>query len=337
MKIEVNNVYQKKSISKLKVGIVAAFFIILLIIIFWRLYYERVQTTGVSSFAEFIGISSFFEENENIFANIEENSIGLNSNNSENSELQMSQNSMQNSTINEQNNNADIYIPNFTDQSLYNIEKIYNLSDDGQKRVYLTFDDGPSRDVTPLVLDILKEENVYATFFVLGSKVEQNPDILKRIYDEGHYIGNHGYSHVYSKLYTNVDTVINEYNKCEESIRQALEIAEYSTYLFRFPGGSSGGPYDYIKKECLNKFKENGVGILDWNCLTKDSEGNYPKEKLIENFKQTSNGKNNLVILMHDAAGKILVPEVLKEIINCLKDEGYVFGNMREVVNCNDL
>ena len=137
----------------------------------------------------------------------------LNSNNSENSESQTSQNSMQNSTINEQNNNADIYIPNFTDQSLYNIEKIYNLSDDGQKRVYLTFDDGPSRDVTPLVLDILKEENVYATFFVLGSKVEQNPDILKRIYDEGHYIGNHGYSHVYSTIYTNVDTVINEYNK----------------------------------------------------------------------------------------------------------------------------
>lgn len=268
MKIEVNNVYQKKSISKLKVGIVIAFFIILLIIIFWRLYYERAQTTGVSSFAEFIGISSIFAEDTPPSIQPDNNPINI---------------IEDNNTIEE-----EVYIPAFTEQSLYNVEKIYNLSEDGQKRVYLTFDDGPSRDVTPLVLDVLKKENVYATFFVLGNKVEQNPDILKRIYEEGHYIGNHGYGHVYSKLYANADAVINEYNKCEEAIQNVLEIPEYSTHLFRFPGGSSGGPYNYIKRECSKRFKENNVGVLDWNCLTKDSEGNYTKEQLIENFKKTS-------------------------------------------------
>lgn len=330
MRIEVNNVYQKKSISKIKVGIVVSILVILVIAVFWRLYYERAQTTGVSSFAEFIGIKGLFDGEKKPLENCIDEALGVND--TENNLEIDNSNEMPSDNENSENPEIAKYIPNFTEQSFNNINKIYNLSEDGQKRVYLTFDDGPSRDVTPLVLDVLKEEQVHATFFVLGNKVEENPDVLKRIYEEGHYIANHGYSHVYSKIYANIDTVMEEYNSCETAIRQALEIPEYSTHLFRFPGGSSGGPYDYIKKICSNKFKENNIGILDWNCLTRDSEGNFPKEKLVENFKQTSTGKNNLVILMHDASGKILVSEVLKEIIACLKDEGYIFGNMRELV-----
>ena len=93
--------------------------------------------------------------------------------------------------INGGDNGSEKYIPNFTEQSLNNINKIYNLSENEQKVIYLTFDDGPSRDVTPLVLDVLKEENIKATFFVLGRNVDANPDILKRVYEEGHYIANH--------------------------------------------------------------------------------------------------------------------------------------------------
>lgn len=93
--------------------------------------------------------------------------------------------------INGSNGYSGQYIPNFTEQSLNNINKIYNLSENEQKVVYLTFDDGPSRDVTPLVLDVLKKENIKATFFVLGRNIDANPDILKRVYEEGHYIANH--------------------------------------------------------------------------------------------------------------------------------------------------
>lgn len=307
MKIVVNNVYQKKGISKVKVCLVVFLLIFFIIILIWRLYYERVETNTVSSFAEFIGYDKFIKDENN---------------NTENSLKQDVDNSISN----------DTYIPNFTEQSMNNINSIYKSQEDGKKVAYLTFDDGPSRDVTPLILDILKEENIYATFFVLGTRVELNPDILKRIYDEGHYIGNHGYSHVYSDIYVSKDTVWGEYNGCEEIIRNALGIPNYSTHLFRFPGGSSGGPYDDIKTESVKIFEENNVGVLDWNCLTKDSEGSFPKEELIQNFKETASGKNNLVILMHDASGKILVPEVLKEIITYLKNEGYTFGNMRELI-----
>ena len=73
----------------------------------------------------------------------------------------------------------------------------------------MTFDDGPTTSVTPKILDILKEENVKATFFVIGKSVDAHPEIVKRAYDEGHYIANHGYSHNNSKLYKNLDSFKN--------------------------------------------------------------------------------------------------------------------------------
>ena len=309
MKIEVNNVYIKKGISKVKLGLILILAMVLIIAFVWRLYYERIETNTVSSFAEFIGYDKVEGDETEVIENLDS----------------VLKNEIDKYIANKK------YVPNFTEQSMNNINSIYKAKE-GKKIAYLTFDDGPSRDVTPLILDILKEENIHATFFVLGTKVEQNPDVLRRIYDEGHYIGNHGYSHVYSQIYVSKDTVLGEYNGCEEIIRKALGIQDYSTHLFRFPGGSSGGPYDAVKKESVTLFTENNIGILDWNCLTKDSEGNFPKEELIQNFKETSAGKDNLVILMHDASGKILVPEVLKEIIAYLKNEGYVFGDMRALI-----
>ena len=309
MKIEVNNVYIKKGISKVKLGLILILAMVLIIAFVWRLYYERIETNTVSSFAEFIGYDKVEGDETEVIENLDS----------------VLKNEIDKYIANKK------YVPNFTERSMNSINSIYKAKE-GQKIAYLTFDDGPSRDVTPLILDILKEENIHATFFVLGTKVEQNPDVLRRIYDEGHYIGNHGYSHVYSQIYVSKDTVLGEYNGCEEIIREALGIQDYSTHLFRFPGGSSGGPYDAVKKESVTLFTENNIGILDWNCLTKDSEGNFPKEELIQNFKEPSAGKDNLVILMHDASGKILVPEVLKEIISYLKNVGYVFGDMRTLI-----
>lgn len=312
MKIEVNNVYQRKSISKPKVILVSVFILILLLILFGRLYYERTKINPIEVCVKTISNILVVKEQNSVLASAPiENVV-----------------SVDEGCVEE---NVQ-YIPNFTKESYNRINKIYNLSDDGQKIAYLTFDDGPSKDVTPLVLDVLKQENIKATFFVLGNNVDSNKKLVKRIYNEGHYIANHGYSHKYASIYKNKEAVLKEYEKCEKSIRNALEIPEYSTKLFRFPGGSSGGIYDDVKKETLKLFEKKQIGVMDWNCLTKDSEGNYTIEQLFKNFKSTSKGKNNLVILMHDAGGKILVPEVLKKVISYLKEEGYVFGDVRELV-----
>lgn len=210
------------------------------------------------------------------------------------------------------------------------IDNIYN-GEEG-KRVFLTFDDGPTKEVTPRILDILKEYNIKATFFVLGTYVKKNPEIIKRAYDEGHYIANHGYSHKYGTIYISADTVIEEYNKTEEIIKDALNDESYSSHLFRFPGGSHGGPYENIKKQARNKLKEEGIAYLDWSALTYDAIGVNSKEKILENLKSTINGWNNVVVLMHDAADKQITYESLEDIIKYLQKEGYAFKNIYDLI-----
>lgn len=120
-----------------------------------------------------------------------------------------------------------------TQEQIDRINNIYSSSE--EKRVFLTFDDGPSKTVTPLILDLLKQENIKATFFVLGSRVEYNPEIINRIFEEGHYIANHGYSHKYSSIYTSIESVLDEYNKTEQCIKTALKNDDYNSRVFRFP------------------------------------------------------------------------------------------------------
>ncbi len=120
-----------------------------------------------------------------------------------------------------------------TQEQIDRISNIYSSSE--EKRAFLTFDDGPSKTVTPLILDLLKQENIKATFFVLGSRVEYNPEIINRIFEEGHYIANHGYSHKYSSIYTSIESVLDEYNKTEQCIKTALKNDDYNSRVFRFP------------------------------------------------------------------------------------------------------
>ena len=101
-------------------------------------------------------------------------------------------------------------------------EKFLSLSKSEQKIAYLTFDDGPTLKATPKILDILKEEDVVATFFVVGKHVKENPVLVKRAYDEGHFIANHGYNHNNSKLYKNDDSFINEIKNTDIEIGNAI-------------------------------------------------------------------------------------------------------------------
>lgn len=203
----------------------------------------------------------------------------------------------------------------------------------GEKRVFLTFDDGPSKAVTPLILDVLKKESVEATFFVLGNNAKYNQDILKREFEEGHYIANHGYSHKYSEIYSSPDATFNEYNVTEQIIKDALENQAYTSRLFRFPGGSNGGYYDSKKQASKALLRENGIIHLDWNCLNTDAVGNNSKEDLMQSVINTMENKDSIVILMHDAGDKILTYEMLKDLIPYLKEQGYKFKNIYDLLD----
>lgn len=216
-------------------------------------------------------------------------------------------------------------------QNLNAKQDIKNIYTSEEKQVYLTFDDGPSKNITPQILDILRDNGVKATFFVLGSRVELYSEILKREFNEGHYIANHGYSHSYKSIYESKDTTFSEYVQCENAIKNALGIPEYNSYLFRFPGGSSGGSYSSIKKEARDLFDLYGVAYTNWNCLTGDAAGSKTKEECMAEMISTKANQNSIILLMHDAGDKSQTVEALPEIIQYYKNEGYTFKNFYEI------
>lgn len=224
----------------------------------------------------------------------------------------------------------EMKVPKFSEEAKVRLENIY-LPVGEDKVAYLTFDDGPSSSITPQILDILRNENIKATFFVLGSRVELYPEILKQEYEEGHYIANHGYSHVYTNIYSSPNAVLDEYNNTEARIKAVIG-EEYSSHLFRFPGGSEGGKYSKVKNSAKTLLNQNNILYINWNCLTNDSVGKPTYQSLVSELKKTSNGKQNIVILMHDTGAKQLTVDSLTEIIHYLKEQGYVFKNFYDIM-----
>ena len=220
-------------------------------------------------------------------------------------------------------------LPNLTETGKENISKIYHSD---TKRAFLTFDDGPS-SVTSKILDTLKQDNIKASFFVLGSNVEARPEMVKRMYDEGHFIGIHGTSHVYSQIYQSPQSVLDEYNMCNEKIRNALGEQEYNPHLFRFPGGLVGGKYAEIKQQAKELLLQNNIVNIDWNALNGDAETNkLSPEFEMQRLRETTDGKNSVVILMHDAQAKSVTADTLPQIISYLKEQGYEFENFYQII-----
>lgn len=220
-------------------------------------------------------------------------------------------------------------LPQLTEVGKNNLENIYKSE---SKRVFLTFDDGPSKTVTPVILDILKQENIKATFFLLGSRVELQPDIVKRAYDEGHYLASHGYSHIYSQIYSSAQSVLDEYNKSIASIRNAIGEQTYNPHLFRFPGGYTGGKYASIKQEASELLEQNEILHVDWNALTSDSAGATTTEEFIAELEKTVPKHNSVVVLMHDAGNKTSTAEALPTIIQYFRNQGYEFENFYSII-----
>ena len=220
-------------------------------------------------------------------------------------------------------------IPKLTQEGKENLENIYHAE---TKRAFLTFDDGPST-VTPTILDILKQEKVKATFFVLGTGVKAMPETTKRIYEEGHYIANHGYSHSYSAIYSSPQAVLEEFNQCNEAVRNAIGVPEYHSHLFRFPGGLPGGKYAEIKRQANELLLQNDILHVDWNALTGDAETANPTiEFERQRIEETVANKSSVVILMHDAEAKKVTAEALPQIISWLRENGYEFKNFYEIM-----
>ena len=133
----------------------------------------------------------------------------------------------------------------------------------GHKIAYLTFDDGPSFNNTPIILRTLDKYNVKATFFIVGSMAKEYPDLVRKEFADGQSIGNHSYSHDYNYIYSNTNTFINDINKCNTVLKSILG-NNYNTKLVRFPGGSFGKDLKPFRDSINNE----GYNYVDWNDLT---------------------------------------------------------------------
>ncbi len=199
--------------------------------------------------------------------------------------------------------------------------------EEGEKVIYLTFDDGPSTKITPQILDVLKKNNVSATFFVIGQNAEKNPDLVRRIAEEGHTLANHTYTHNYSNLYTDTEGFRDEILKTKEILENIVGKERYSDVI-RFPGGA----FREERAEFKEILIEENIAFVNWNCSTGDSETKNPvPADLLAKARKTakSSGSDSLVLLMHDSTGKQATVDALSGIIKNFKNEGYEFKTLK--------
>ncbi|MGL5717100.1 MAG: polysaccharide deacetylase family protein [Paraclostridium sp.] len=209
----------------------------------------------------------------------------------------------------------------------------YDYTNNGEKVVFLTFDDGASTTVTPQILKTLKDEDVKATFFVTGQNIEGGgdtaKDLIKQEFNEGHAIANHSYSHDYKTLYPNrtlnLEAFKNDFKKTDDMLKEILG-PYFSTRVLRCPGGyMSWKGMD----ELDNYLDENNMASIDWNALNADAEGKKKDAQgLVDYAIKTSEGKEMVVLLMHDTYGKEETAKALPQIIKYFKDNGYAFKTL---------
>ncbi len=195
------------------------------------------------------------------------------------------------------------------------------------KVIYLTFDDGPSSN-TPKVLDILREENVKATFFVTGHH-KNFVHLIKREFEEGHTIGAHTFSHKY-EIYTSQETYFNDLERLQKVIEK---YTGSRTNLIRLPGGSSNTIHlrysndpNFMNNLC-KELRHRGYQYIDWNLSAKDASSGYIHTSTIVE-KACRGNKKSICLLMHDSFGKETTVEALPTIIQHYKQEGYRFGTL---------
>ena len=185
---------------------------------------------------------------------------------------------------------------------------------EGYKRIYLTFDDGPSNN-TNAILDVLDEYNAKATFFVIaknGYDKEYN-----RIINDGHTLGLHSYSHVYQDVYSDENGFKNDVNRIYDFVENITGVAPK---FYRFPGGSSNTIYKSDKNELFDYLDEMNLTYVDWNVASNDSTyGGLSANQIANNVLNGVEGLDDCVILMHDANDKTSTVEALRIIISSLQ------------------
>lgn len=202
-----------------------------------------------------------------------------------------------------------------------NVEKPTNNTQNKDKVIYLTFDDGPSR-YTKQLLNTLKKYNIKATFFVVGNT--NNNDVLKDIVNDGHSIGIHSVTHSYADIYSSEDVFLKDLYKMQDIIKSKTGV---TTYLMRFPGGSSNTVSKYYCTGIMSKLTKTveklGFQYFDWNVSSGDAGGTTTKEGVYNNVVNGIKMCKNSIVLQHDT--KEFSVNAVEDIIKWGLKNGYTF------------
>jgi len=204
-----------------------------------------------------------------------------------------------------------------------NLAAVVSKGSTSEKIIALSFDDGPHPEYTNQILDLLKQYNIKATFFVLGIHAESFPHIIQREVAEGHEIGNHSYSHVNMRK-SSKKTIKEEFEKTQEKI---YSITNIRSKLFRPPYGN----YSY---EVIEVVANNDSSLVLWTFYQDSKDWSNPGVDVIVNTTLSKIQKGD-IILFHDYIYKpeSNTVEALKEIIPKLIEEGYEFVTISELIN----
>jgi peptidoglycan-N-acetylglucosamine deacetylase len=177
-----------------------------------------------------------------------------------------------------------------------------------ENKIYLTFDDGPTAEITEWILEELQKHNAKATFFCIGKNIESHPSVFEKIINKNHSIGNHTYNHLNGWKTPN-ERYLKNISLCTESIEKHLkpEKKEGNYKLFR-------PPYGRIKPLQARKLRKQGYKIIMWDVLSADFDTSVTKEQCLENV--ISNIESGSIIVFHDSVKafknlKYSLPKVL--------------------------
>lgn len=200
---------------------------------------------------------------------------------------------------------------------------------EGDKVVYMTFDDGPC-DSTGRLLDVLDDLDIKVTFFLTAQFEDEQQIIsdIKDMHDRGHVVAVHSYTHDYKDIYSSVENFLADYKKMDDLI---LEATGERSKIFRFPGGSNTKKNSGIRDELIAEMERRGFIFHDWSAHNGDSEG-YNMDRQIERAVRECTAKEKSVLLMHNTPGKDMVIDSLPTIVAKLKEQGYRFDVIDETV-----
>lgn len=188
--------------------------------------------------------------------------------------------------------------------------------DEGIRKVYLTFDDGPSGN-TSRILDILADYDVKATFFVVGKEEEEYQALYRRIVEEGHTLAMHSYSHKYSEIYQSVESYSADLSKLQEFLYDTTGV--WCRYC-RFPGGSSNTVSRVDMHELIAYLDDQDMTYFDWNISSGDAGNSYlSASDIIRNCTVNLKEYDEAIILMHDASNKNSTVEALPKLIETIQ------------------